>query len=1096
MSNGIARSIGAMPIRYKMVCGFLLVLISTIVFIYSYYPAIYRQLSIDNIRAKDHHTAEQIALSVGVGMEHGDYSIIKSAFRQATTDSSILYILFFDNENKLVADYNPNGYNIDSDFLLFNMTESDEDSKAIHTVRQPVTYNQDSFGTLVLTSSMKEVDINIRQAYHATLYICLAILIIGIILSLAIAALITKPLSNLTKIANQVAEGDLRVKIDSNYYDEVGVLGRAMSNMLHAIRSGMARIENLHQKNVALLESAGEGIVGLNHNSVITFINPAAAKILCANANDLIGKSFPGLVAGPHGAITGNISKAWTYLDKSKQGKTQEVTFFTADNPELPVELLCTPLHDPSEESGIVLFFRDITDRKKAQKASEDAAERYRQMFKNIKAVKLLIDQETGYIVDANEAAEQFYGYNFSDLDSIKIAKICNNFSLDNNVAKSTSDIQVHVLASGETRDVEVHSGPVDISGRRYIYAIIQDVTEQLKAQDELRLERDFTSSIISTAAALIIVLNKDGNIIRFNNACEKVTKYSSYEVVGRQICEFEVTDDDTEGFASLTNKGMPSSFEAVWKTKDGEQRTISWNNSNIFDHKKNLKYVIATGIDITDRLHQEHELRKLSAAVFQSPSIICITGIDGIAEYVNPQFVSVTGFDYDDVIGQRLNILKSDAQTQETYAELWETITSGGTWEGLLKNRKKNGQFYWERKTISPILNEKGEMTNYLSIGWDITNELASQQKIAEADKMSAVGMLAAGVAHEFKNYLGGIIGNATFALSTFEDDDGIEIAKDVLEKIVDMGEKANDVAMSLLSYSKGKAAEQSSEDLQQIIQRTIMLVEKELKHLSIHIETYYHDVPHVKCSASRIQQLLLNLIINAQHAIKEDGVITIGLVADKKSAYIKVGDTGAGINNDILQKIFDPFYSTKGVWGKDETVGTGMGLSICRNIAREHKGDLTVMSVKGKGTTFTLSLPLTKQNNRSATDSLSSIHSTIIMFTNNAELFGEYSNSAKKSSIDLLLAESIESFAIEVEQLIDIVVCDAQFSGKVELLRVVEQCNRLKLPCIVINSGSKEYQLEELYAMVDGHYEGTPDLVEILSRAKIIVPQQDQIS
>lgn len=496
---------------------------------------------------------------------------------------------------------------------------------------------------------------------------------------------------------------------------------------------------------------------------------------------------------------------------------------------------------------------------------------------------------------------------------------------------------------------------------------------------------------------------------------------------------------------------------------------------------------------DISERVQSEQELKKLSAAVNQSANAICITDLHGNVEYINPRFSRLTGYSIMEIVGRSISIIRSGKHDRDFYIELWDTIMAGKTWTGTVQNRRRNGELYFERKTISPIFDDAGEILHFVSIGEDITNELKTQQKLAESDKLAAVGMLAAGVSHEFKNYLGGIIGNASFALEELEDTDSI--AKETLEQIIEMGERANQVAMSLLTYSKAKPDDFTREDLSQIIRNSINLVEKELKNRSIELVTYFDSVPEVDVSASKIQQLLLNLIINAEHAIDSSGVITIALLHDDSHILLKVGDTGSGIAPENLAKIFDPFFSTKGVWGKDKLVGSGMGLSICRNIAREHSGDLTVDSRLGMGTTFTLSLPLTSASASDQGEREIAGFRRVVLFSLDKSLLKTYFEPACEANTSILLIDTIASINEHLGSAADLVVIDSNFSGKLELLRLVELCRAEQVPYVMVNCGAMEYQLSDLYDHAAANFSTVPAFGRILEYARRVKPNRTPV-
>ena len=295
----------------------------------------------------------------------------------------------------------------------------------------------------------------------------------------------------------------------------------------------------------------------------------------------------------------------------------------------------------------------------------------------------------------------------------------------------------------------------------------------------------------------------------------------------------------------------------------------------------------------------------------------------------------------------------------------------------------------------------------------------------------------------------------------------------------------------MSLLTYSKARPDDFTLEDLSGVITRSISLVEKEMKNLSIEVVTHYEEAPKAEVSASKIQQLLLNLLINAQHAIKTNGVISVCLFSNPDWLTIKVADSGCGIPEENLNRIFDPFYSSKGVWGKDELVGTGMGLSICRNIAREHKGDLTVESVVGIGTSFSLTLPV-KQH--AAEDkqlrAADGQECRVLIFSLQKNIMKSYFSDAAERGTRLLWVDTVAHVGDDLDRIADLAICDARYTGKVELLHMIELCQKYQVPYVMVNCGVMEYQLAELYDGSQANFKELPDFERLL--ACRLMPEQ----
>ncbi|UCE24674.1 MAG: PAS domain S-box protein [Candidatus Zixiibacteriota bacterium] len=628
-----------------------------------------------------------------------------------------------------------------------------------------------------------------------------------------------------------------------------------------------------------------------------------------------------------------------------------------------------------------------------------------------------------------------------------------------------------HRGIDGEIRYHEVHGFPIFDKNGKVVRVIeyFSDITERRLTEKRLGELAAFPANNPN----VVMSIDVNGEVLYANSACADTLRQIGLSP--KNADRFLPPNiSDIIARCAKSDKGILNVIN--------ELRGRSWTWSFHPVPGRNIIHCYAT--DITDLIRHEKEVRMLSAAVNQSSNMVCITDLHGLVEYVNPFFTQVTGYSLGAIAGQPIGIMKSGEHDREFYDDMWRTIRSGKSWTGNVKNRRRNGELYWERKTITPVHNDEGKIVNFLSVSNDITHELTTQQKLIEADRLSAIGTLAAGVAHEFKNYLGGIIGNASFALAELDKNTATDLAGETLAKIIDMGEKANDVAMSLLTYSRARPEDRQPEDLRKLIEKSIRLVEKELRNQSIEIVTHFDEAPPVEISASKIQQLLLNLLINAQHAIKAHGVITVALFSHPATIEIRVADTGIGIPKENLERIFDPFFSTKGVWGKDELIGTGIGLSICRNIARECGGDLKVESMVGIGTTFTLHLPM-PESDRSTRNIMEPCHDSleVMIFTLDKSLIGHFYPSACQQNARLLAVDSLSSLPEDLSSVVDLVICDSKFTGKLELFRAVEKFHELDVPYVMVNCGASEYELGDLHNHSIANFKEMPDLEKILA-------------
>ena len=230
-------------------------------------------------------------------------------------------------------------------------------------------------------------------------------------------------------------------------------------------------------------------------------------------------------------------------------------------------------------------------------------------------------------------------------------------------------------------------------------------------------------------------------------------------------------------------------------------------------------------------------------------------------------------------------------------------------------------------------------------------------KEQLSATQRMSALGELVSTTTHEFNNVLMSIINYAKMGLRHKD-----EATRDkALQKILSSGERAAQITNSVLGMARNRSSRMESTNLRPLIDETLILLERELHKYRIELVRNYNEIPNVYCNGNQIQQVVLNMIINARQAMGEGGQLTIRLSHDAENQAVElfIRDTGPGIPQDQLPKIFEPFFSTKS--GPDESGkgGTGLGLAACKNIVDEHRGRIRVQSSVGKGTAFSIILP-----------------------------------------------------------------------------------------------------------------------------------------
>ncbi len=376
---------------------------------------------------------------------------------------------------------------------------------------------------------------------------------------------------------------------------------------------------------------------------------------------------------------------------------------------------------------------------------------------------------------------------------------------------------------------------------------------------------------------------------------------------------------------------------------------------------------------EIVERKRVEQQLRKLFQAVEQSPATVILTDTDGTIEYLNPKFTQLTGYTFEEVIGKNPRILKSGDTSPEEYKLLWETITSGREWRGEFHNKKKNGELYWESASISPVRNSEGVITHFIGVKEDITERKQAEKEMAvlqeqlrQSQKMEAIGKLSGGIAHDFNNLLTVIKGYSQLSLLALKEDDPL---KANIEQIQRASDRASDLTRQVLTFSRRQIMEFKVLDLNTILQNLEKMLHRVIGEDIELVFLFDKDLGRTKVDPGQIEQVVMNLTVNARDAMLGGGKLTIETanveldqayarnhIAVKPGPYVmlSVSDTGAGMTPEVRERIFEPFFTTK-----EKGKGTGLGLSTAYGIVKQSGGNIWVYSEPGKGTTFKIYLP-----------------------------------------------------------------------------------------------------------------------------------------
>jgi len=385
-----------------------------------------------------------------------------------------------------------------------------------------------------------------------------------------------------------------------------------------------------------------------------------------------------------------------------------------------------------------------------------------------------------------------------------------------------------------------------------------------------------------------------------------------------------------------------------------------------ILDNREQTEHLKA---EIESRKDAETKLRKLTSAVEQSPSAVVITDLRGVIEYVNPRFLQMTGYSPSQTVGRNISLLQSGETPEETYEDLWRTINAGHRWQGDLKDKRRDGSTFWASVSISPVWDEKGEISNFVAMHEDITKRKNAEQKVRKAMGVAqsankAKSELLANMSHELRTPLNAIIGFSDTIRSEIFGPIGSARYADYNSHIFDSAQHLLELINDILDVSAIEAGKVELHEerlsVYEVMENCYRLIEPRAAQGKVCVSKALPDgLPPFVGDERRIKQSLINLLSNAVKFTPEGGLVTLvaGLLPDG-GLELSVVDTGVGMGKKGKEKAMTQFGQVdSGLNRKHE--GTGLGLPLVKGLVELHGGRFVLDSKPGKGTTARILLP-----------------------------------------------------------------------------------------------------------------------------------------
>ncbi len=658
-------------------------------------------------------------------------------------------------------------------------------------------------------------------------------------------------------------------------------------------------------------------------------------------------------------------------------------------------------------------------ERKRAEQALRESEERFRRLSEA--TFEGIVIHDTNKILKANETFATMFGYELAE--TIGMSPLVT-------IAPESRDVVLKNIFSGYEKPYEVvglrkdgSTFPVEINGKNFFYqermhrvAAIRDITDQKRLQKKIHShnrELSLLNQLIATSAAVPSVEPQE---VLETTCRELALAFNTAQAAAALLNEDKTT---ATIMAEYVAEGQPTTLNDVIPIEDNPmaQYLLTHKAPLAVSDAQNdprlapvqdllrqrgtvslllLPLVIKREVvgslslgtteprhfsadevslawDVADqvagalaRTQLGKELRQLSTAIEQAAESVVITDSEGTILYINPAFERLTGYSRAEAIGQNPRILKSGKQDDAFYQELWTNISAGEVWQGRFVNKKKDGTLYTEEATISPVRNERGTVVNYVAVKRDVTRELKLEEQYRQAQKMEAVSRLTAGIAHDFNNLLTAINGYAALLQDELSPDDPL---REMVERILQAGLRATDLIGQLLAFSRRQIIKPEVLNLNTVVANTAKIL-RPLIEKNIELETNLaSNLWPVKVDPAQIEQVIVNLVVNARDAMPTGGKLTIettNITLDRDDArrqaevtagsyvMLTVSDNGIGMSEEIQVHIFEPFFTTKEV-GK----GTGLGLAAVFGIVKQNGGHISVYSEPGQGTTCRVYLP-----------------------------------------------------------------------------------------------------------------------------------------
>jgi len=742
-------------------------------------------------------------------------------------------------------------------------------------------------------------------------------------------------------------------------------------------RGAEQHIQGVAKRLEKIAEMGDDGIIVFDEDYRIEFANGVASELTGYAKERLIGMDFRRLL---NERDIGYLDQMHSEVgvDESKRVCT-EMEVLTEKGMEWDAEVCITIAK--VEKGGVktYAYLRDITQRKRMERTIREATKRFEKMAEMGEDGIIVFDGDSR-IEFANQMASEIMGFPRDQILSREF------FSL---IGKRDEEFLEEMVMRGEgmgqkvcmemaiqtpqglVKETEVCIAPTQSEdGQIKTYAYIRDITERKKFERKLKDSEEKFRNLFERVRHGLYISTKEGRFVDCNQAMWGVLGYQDKEEflkidIARDLY---VKPEDRKTFQGLVEKqGFVKDFEVEWKKKNGEKITVSLTAHAKKNEKEEIIGYEGIKIDISDRKRMEKELKEandfLINLIESSVDGIIVTDMKGNILIFNKGAENILGYKAEEVVG-KMNIRSVyEPGVAKEVMEKLRSPDSGGVGKLTsipILHRRKDGGLIEGDLSASLIYDENGKEIASVGIFKDLRERLRierelreMQQALLHSEKLAAMGRLTSQVAHELNNPIYGIM-NTLELLKTEVPPESKR--RRILELSLSETQRLAEMLRNMLSFSKPEEEKRRPVKINELVEGILLVMEKQMKESNIKVETYFDQtLPEVMASTNQMRQVMLNLLKNAKEAMPKGGILTVRTNREDRKVMVAIQDTGVGVPEELRDKIFEAFFTTK-----QKVKGVGLGLSVCYGIIKDHGGEIKVESEVDKGTTFTILLPV----------------------------------------------------------------------------------------------------------------------------------------